>query len=90
MEAQRFPEDYDGIVAGLPVYSWTGEMAGQAWNVRALQQTTTGALPVQNCNCFNSQSPRCAAELTVWSTIHANVRSIQLPSGALYPLSPHA
>ncbi len=47
MEAQRFPEDYDGIVAGSPVYSWTGEMAGQAWNVRALQQTTTGALPVQ-------------------------------------------
>jgi feruloyl esterase len=47
MEAQRFPEDYDGVVAGSPVYSWTGEMAGQAWNVRALQQTTTGALPVQ-------------------------------------------
>jgi len=47
MEAQRFPEDYDGIVAGAPVYSWTGEMAGQAWNVRALQQTPTGALPAQ-------------------------------------------
>ena len=47
MEAQRFPEDYDGIVAGAPDYSLTGEMAGQAWNVRALQQTTTGALPVQ-------------------------------------------
>jgi feruloyl esterase len=47
MEAQHFPEDYDGIVAGSPDYSLTGEMAGQAWNVRALQQTTTGALPVQ-------------------------------------------
>lgn len=46
-EAQRFPEDYDGIIAGSPVYSWTGEMAGQAWNAHALQQTTTGALPVQ-------------------------------------------
>jgi feruloyl esterase len=47
MEAQLFPEDYDGIVAGSPDYSLTGEMAGQAWNVRALQQTTTSALPVQ-------------------------------------------
>jgi feruloyl esterase len=47
MEAQRFPEDYDGIVAGSPVYSFTGEMSGQAWNVRALQQTSTGALPAQ-------------------------------------------
>ena len=47
MEAQRFPEDYDGILAGAPGYSWTGEMAGQAWNVQALQQTSTGALPPQ-------------------------------------------
>lgn len=44
-EAQRFPEDYDGIVAGAPVYSWANEMSGQAWNARALQQATTGALP---------------------------------------------
>ena len=29
-EAERFPEDYDGIVAGAPVYRWTGEMSGQA------------------------------------------------------------
>lgn len=45
MEAQRFPEDYDGIIAGAPVYNWTGEMTEQAWNVRALQRTPTGALP---------------------------------------------
>jgi feruloyl esterase len=43
-EAQRFPEDYDGIVAGAPVYSWTNEMAGQAWNVRALRQTPAGSM----------------------------------------------
>jgi pimeloyl-ACP methyl ester carboxylesterase len=47
MEAQRFPEDYDGIIAGAPVYNWAGEMAEQAWNVRALQRTPTGALPKQ-------------------------------------------
>lgn len=47
MEAERFPEDYDGIIAGAPVYNWAGEMAEQAWNVRALQQTPTGALPKQ-------------------------------------------
>jgi feruloyl esterase len=43
-EAQRFPDDYDGIVAGAPVYSWTNEMAGQAWNARALRQIPAGAL----------------------------------------------
>ena len=45
MEAQRFPDDYDGIIAGAPVYDWVGEMTEQAWNVRALQQTPAGALP---------------------------------------------
>jgi feruloyl esterase len=44
MEAQRFPEDYDGIIAGAPVYDWVGEMTEQAWNVRALRQTPAGAL----------------------------------------------
>jgi feruloyl esterase len=43
-EAQRFPDDYDGIVAGAPVYNWTNEMAGQAWNVRALRETPAGSL----------------------------------------------
>jgi pimeloyl-ACP methyl ester carboxylesterase len=44
MEAQRYPEDYDGIVAGAPGYNFTGEMTGQAWNVQALRQVPQGAL----------------------------------------------
>src|SRR5207249_6276214 len=28
MEAQRYPEDYDGIVAGMPANNWTRLMAG--------------------------------------------------------------
>ena len=29
MEAQRYPDDYDGIVAGAPAYSWSVELAGR-------------------------------------------------------------
>ncbi len=35
MEAQRFPEDYDGIVAGAPANFWTHLVAGGAWNNQA-------------------------------------------------------
>ncbi|KAH7304732.1 tannase and feruloyl esterase [Stachybotrys elegans] len=31
MEAQRFPEDFDGIVAGAPAFDFTGLQASSAW-----------------------------------------------------------
>ncbi len=33
MEAQRYPEDFDGIVAGAPAYSWSG-VASQAIQIQ--------------------------------------------------------
>jgi feruloyl esterase len=29
MEAQRYPDDFDAIVAGAPAYDWTGELGGR-------------------------------------------------------------
>ncbi|UCB54128.1 MAG: tannase/feruloyl esterase family alpha/beta hydrolase [Thiotrichales bacterium] len=29
MEAQRYPDDFDGIVAGAPAYNWTEELGGR-------------------------------------------------------------
>jgi feruloyl esterase len=37
MEAQRFPDDYDGILAGAPAYAWSTLLGAGA---RALQQLT--------------------------------------------------
>jgi hypothetical protein len=36
MEAQRYPEDYDGIIAGAPANYWTHLLAGSVWNTQAL------------------------------------------------------
>jgi feruloyl esterase len=38
MEAQRFPEDYDGIIAGAPAYNWTGLFTGFIWNAQVLSE----------------------------------------------------
>jgi feruloyl esterase len=45
MEAQRFPHDYDGIVAGAPANEWTGIVAGFAWNTKAIAETPDSGLP---------------------------------------------
>jgi hypothetical protein len=36
MEAQRYPADYDGIIAGAPANSWTHVMVDFLWNETAL------------------------------------------------------
>ena len=36
MEAQRFPEDYDGIVAGAPANYWTHLLANSVWDLQAV------------------------------------------------------
>lgn len=40
ISAQRFPEDFDGIVAGAPVLDFTNTMISYAWNGRALESST--------------------------------------------------
>lgn len=36
MEAQRYPEDYDGIIAGAPANYWTHLLADAVWDLLAL------------------------------------------------------
>ena len=36
MEAQRFPLDYDGIIAGAPAYNWTALITNSVFNSQAL------------------------------------------------------
>ena len=44
MEAQRFPADYDGIVAGAPANNWTRLMAGDFDGVLAVLKTPASNL----------------------------------------------
>lgn len=39
MSAQRFPEDFDGIVVGAPVLNFTGTMTSYVWIARALESS---------------------------------------------------
>jgi hypothetical protein len=45
MEAQRFPKDYDGIVAGAPANFWTELLANAVWTDQALAATPESWIP---------------------------------------------
>ena len=45
MEAQRFPEDFNGILAGAPANNWSRLFTAFVWNERALLATPDSAIP---------------------------------------------
>ena len=45
MEAQRFPDDFDGIVAGDPTNNWTGRSAQSMWIAQALHTDEASYIP---------------------------------------------
>jgi feruloyl esterase len=53
MEAQRFPGDYDGIVAGAPANNWTRLMAGDLDAVLAVAKDPATNLPTQALELLN-------------------------------------
>jgi hypothetical protein len=48
MEAQRYPEDFNGIIAGAPANDWSHLFTGFVWNEQALAETPipSAKLPV--------------------------------------------
>ena len=45
MEAQRFPADYDGIIAGAPAYDWTELLTNAVVNTQALTVDPASFIP---------------------------------------------
>jgi feruloyl esterase len=45
MEAQRFPDDYNGIIAGAPANYWTHLLAEAIWNTQAVLAKPASFIP---------------------------------------------
>lgn len=45
MEAQRFPSDYNGIIAGAPANNWTRLQAGAVWGMQATLENPASYIP---------------------------------------------
>jgi hypothetical protein len=54
MEAQRYPEDYDGIIAGAPANFWTHLLTGSIWNAQALSLDPESYIPASKLAAIGS------------------------------------
>jgi len=44
-EAQRYPQDFDGIIAGAPASNWTGRAAQSLWVAQAVHKDEASYIP---------------------------------------------
>jgi hypothetical protein len=58
MEAQRYPQDFNGIIAGAPAYSWTRLMSGFAWDARAVSETPQSMIPKETLAVIQAEALR--------------------------------
>jgi feruloyl esterase len=56
MEAQRYPGDYDGIIAGAPANYFTGILTGFAWNLQATLSDPGSYIPAAKLKAIEAAS----------------------------------
>jgi len=54
MEAQRYPADYDGIIAGAPANYWTHLLSNAAWDELALTGTPGSYIPAKKLRAIQN------------------------------------
>ncbi|MGA8011712.1 MAG: tannase/feruloyl esterase family alpha/beta hydrolase [Candidatus Acidiferrales bacterium] len=84
MEAQRYPDDFVGIVAGDPANNWTRLQAGGVWNERALKdEPGSGVPPAKLPALQNAALAACDAIDGVKDGIIANPRPCHFDPGVI-------
>ncbi|MGB6877768.1 MAG: tannase/feruloyl esterase family alpha/beta hydrolase [Candidatus Acidiferrales bacterium] len=53
MEAQRFPEDYDGIIAGAPANFWTHLLTEAIWDLQATLKNPASYIPASKLQAIH-------------------------------------
>lgn len=54
MEAQRYPNDYDGIIAGAPANAFSQILTGFAWNMQSLLNDPASYIPAKKLKAIEA------------------------------------
>jgi Tannase and feruloyl esterase len=54
MEAQRYPDDYDGIIAGAPANAFSQILTGFAWNMQSLLKDPDDYIPAKKLKAIEA------------------------------------
>jgi feruloyl esterase len=84
MEAWRYPDDYDGIVAGAPAAPWTRVITAMAWNIHALDAPPAVQLTPAKLKLISDATlARCDALDGVKDGLIENPRACHFDPGVL-------
>jgi feruloyl esterase len=63
MEAQRYPADFDGIVAGAPALNWTGRAEASLWVAQAVHKDAASYIPPAKYALLHEAALRACDEI---------------------------
>jgi len=77
MAAQRFPEDWDGVLAGSPALEWTEQLAGFAAIQHQLRLTPGNWIPTSKLSAIQEAAgAACRRSATLGRACKVNVRKL--------------
>ena len=84
MEAQRYPEDFDGIIGGHPGNNWTNLMASELWSTRATTDKPENNLPTEKTKMITTAAiAHCDADDGLKDGIISNPAVCKFDPGVL-------
>ena len=84
MEAQRYPEDYDGILAGAPANNWTHLLTSSIWDAQATTLDTASYIPSSKLGALAAAvNQACDAQDGVADGILSDPRACRFDPGVL-------
>ncbi len=80
--AQKYPEQYDGILAGAPAFNWTRFITAELYPQIVMQQEVGRSIPNAKLHAVNALALRsCGGEQAHWGFLHDPLACTYNPAG---------